>query len=39
MERRIGIFYGSSGGNTQTAAQAIAKALGKERCTLRDSGN
>lgn len=36
MEPNIGVFYGSSGGNTQMAAQAIARALGKERCTLRD---
>lgn len=36
MERRIGIFYGSSGGNTEAAARSIAKALGKERCTVRD---
>lgn len=36
MERRIGIFFGSSGGSTQAAANAIAKALGKERCTVRD---
>lgn len=36
MERRIGIFFGSSGGNTQAVARNIAKALGKERCTVRD---
>ena len=28
--KRIGIFYGSSTGNTEAAAQAIQKALGSE---------
>lgn len=36
MASQIGILFGSSGGNTQSAAQSIAKALGKERCTVRD---
>ena len=36
MASRIVILYGSSGGNTQSAAQSIAKALGKERCIVRD---
>jgi flavodoxin I len=36
MEQSIGIFFGSMGGSTQAAAIAIANALGKERCKVRD---
>lgn len=36
MEASIGIIFGSSGGNTQAVAQAIARAIGKERCTVKD---
>jgi flavodoxin I len=37
--KSVGIFYGSSTGNTQSAAEIIAKELGVEKSDVFDVGN